>query len=99
MENAKTPKYCPITSTGTFSFFCFTVFIRDANSAAYVAAYAVRLARDAWGRMVTRDGRSLLFLTSTLLLLRQIQLRLQSNSEKFSNIILRLRNFQSLGNQ
>jgi len=40
-----------------------------------------------------RDGRSLLFLTPTLLLLRRIQLRLQSDSENFSNIILRLRNF------
>jgi len=37
-----------------------------------------------------RDGRSLLFLTPTSLLLLQIQLRLQSSSEKFSNIILRL---------
>jgi len=44
-----------------------------------------------------KDDRSLLFLTPTPLLLRQIQLRLQSDSENFSNIILQLRNFQSLG--
>jgi len=46
-----------------------------------------------WGlrnRVLIRDGRSLLFLTPTLLLLQQIQLRLQSYFEKFSNIILRL---------
>jgi len=38
----------------------------------------------------SRDGRSLLFLIPTPLLLRQIQLRLQSDSESFSNIILRI---------
>jgi len=40
--------------------------------------------------VLVRDGRSLLFLTPTSLLLRQIQLRLQSDSENFSNIILQL---------
>jgi len=87
---------------------CARYTFRDANGAAQsnltrdkVAHSRVNHQQLLFGNwnILTRDGRSFLFLTPTSLLLRQIQLRLQSDSKSFSHIIFRFRTSQTFGNQ
>jgi len=73
--------------------------VQSKNPLLVLLRILLKNANSCWSRLLYSDsctpemGGVSYILTPALVLLRKIQLRLQSDSEKFSNIILQIQNF------